>query len=105
MTNLEGKLNIILNEKNKKIIPENIKKGITIFDVEGVIEAGIDTSSETPATGSDIIQGKEAFVNGEKVTGTMDLSNLLPENIKAGIIINGVEGTYTGEPVPLEQEV
>lgn len=31
------------------------------------------------------------------ITGTIDLTNLLPENIKAGVTINGVTGTYTGE--------
>lgn len=31
------------------------------------------------------------------ITGTIDLTNLTPENIKAGIVINGVTGTYTTE--------
>jgi len=35
--------NEILQEKNEKIIPENIKKGIKIFDIEGALEAGAAT--------------------------------------------------------------
>lgn len=31
------------------------------------------------------------------ITGTIDLDNLIAENIKAGVVINGIEGTYTGE--------
>lgn len=44
-TELEGNLNLILTEKNEKIIPENIKAGVTIFGVEGTLEAGSGESS------------------------------------------------------------
>lgn len=36
------------------------------------IQKGIDTTSSNPVTSSDIVQGKEAFVNDEKVVGTME---------------------------------
>ena len=39
-TQLEQNLNLILNEKETKIIPENIKKGVQIFDVTGTLESG-----------------------------------------------------------------
>jgi len=35
MTELEERLRQILNEKEIKILPENIKEGVTIFDVTG----------------------------------------------------------------------
>lgn len=37
-TDLETKLNKILQEKTEKIIPENIKKGVQIFNIEGTYE-------------------------------------------------------------------
>lgn len=68
-TELKNKLNQILNEKTTKIIPENIKDGVTIFDVTGTLEEGVDTS-DANATANDIVTNKTAYVNGQKLTGT-----------------------------------
>ena len=76
MSELKTNLEQILQEKETKIIPENIKKDIQIFDVIGTYEGsggGIDTSSDNPITASDVASGKEGFVNGEKITGTLPL--------------------------------
>ena len=40
MSVLQSNLEYILNEKETKIIPENIKKGVQIFDVVGTLESG-----------------------------------------------------------------
>ena len=40
MNILENNLTQILNEKTTKIIPENIKKGVQVFDVIGALETG-----------------------------------------------------------------
>ena len=72
MSELKTNLDEILQEKQNKIIPENIKKDIQIFGVVGTYEGsggGIDTSSDNPITADDVAQGKEGFVNGEKVIG------------------------------------
>ena len=69
-TELEQLLNTIKTEKDTKIIPENIKKGVTIFNVQGAAESGIDTSDAT-ASENDIVSGKTAYVNNEKITGTV----------------------------------
>lgn len=72
MTELREKISNVLEEKNAKIIPENIKAGVTIFDVEGTYEGeeGLDTSDAT-ATVNDIKAGQTAYVNGQKITGVV----------------------------------
>lgn len=60
-TNLEA----ILSEKEQKIIPDNIRVGVTAFGVRGTFTADAD------ATAEDIRAGKIAYVNGEKIIGTM----------------------------------
>lgn len=71
MSTLKVKAQSILDEKNNKIIPENIKAGIQIFNVTGTLEEGINTNDAT-ATANDIALGKTAYINGTKVTGALD---------------------------------
>lgn len=105
------------------LIADNIKKGASIFNVEGTY-SGLDTTDAT-AIASDIIQGKTAYVQDIKIEGTMkdhgtvDITpstidqiiedghitkvlvigdpNLLPENIKLGTTMFGIEGTLDTE--------
>ena len=73
MSQLKNDLQKIYAEKQAKIIPENIKSGVQIFDVVGTYEgSGIDTS-DADAMASDITINKTAYVNGEKITGTLPL--------------------------------
>lgn len=67
---LQDKLNAILADKNANLLPENLKVGVTCLGVEGTMNSGIDTSDAT-ATINDIAQDKTAYVNGEKITGTL----------------------------------
>lgn len=77
MSDLYTNLELINLEKTQKIIPENIKSGVTILGVEGTLTEGLNTSDAT-AIADDIVKGKTAYVNGEKVTGTLtDYSNEL----------------------------
>ena len=54
---------------NTNLIASYIKSGITIGGVEGTLES-LDTSDAT-AEEADILSGKTAYVNGEKITGTL----------------------------------
>ncbi len=69
MSDLKTNLQEILQEKQDKIIPENIKKDVQILGVTGTMEGGVDTS-DANATANDIVKDKTAYVNGEKITGT-----------------------------------
>lgn len=86
MSDLKTNLQEILQEKQDKIIPENIKKDVQIFDVTGTMEGGIDTS-DANATASDIAQDKTAYVNGEKITG------ILKKLFELSYIVNNVVWT------------
>lgn len=69
---LQDNLNLILEEKNTKLLPENLKSGVTVLGITGTLEqsGGIDTSDAT-AVAEDIISGKTAYVNGEKINGAI----------------------------------
>lgn len=58
---------IVLGDDELK--SENIKEGINIFNVEGSYK-GIDTSDATVSP-SQILVGQTAYVNGQKIEGTM----------------------------------
>lgn len=75
MNVLQTNLDLIKLEKDTKILPENIKKNVTIFGVVGTLDSGSDTSDAT-ATASDILESKTAYAGGQKLTGTLsDFSN------------------------------
>lgn len=46
MDELNEKIKLIRREKDTKIIPENIKKGVNILGVEGVLESGAISETE-----------------------------------------------------------
>ena len=70
MSELQINLTAILANKNTNLLPQNLKEGVTCLGVTGTMKSGIDTSDAT-ATINDIAQDKTAYVNGEKITGTL----------------------------------
>ncbi len=89
MSELKEALINISEEVRTKIIPENIKAGVQIFDVGGEY-TGLDTSDAT-ATAEDIVIGKTAYVDGEKIEGVLTSST---ENGNCNIETNIPTGFY-----------
>lgn len=75
MSDLKTNLEQILQEKQTKIIPENIKKNVEIFGITGTLEAEINTSDAT-ATSNDILYPKTAYVDDEKIVGNITTTPL-----------------------------
>jgi len=63
-------VNAVTSSIDANIQAENIKEGVEILGVTGTLEEGIDTSDAT-ATAYDIISPKTAYVDGQKIAGTM----------------------------------
>ena len=68
--------NQILNEKNTKIIPENIKKGVTIFDIEGALEGG---SGSRLSLNIFMQETEPENKNGIWLQGNHDLENVIAD--------------------------
>ena len=77
----EVRVNGITAEIDEDIKPENIKAGVNIFGVDGGY-VGIDTSDAT-ATSNDILEGKTAYADNQKIEGTIQKYN----------------GTYSGDVI------
>ena len=108
------------------LVSTNIRSGVNIFGVEGATNVIDTTEVDSPASNANLLTGHVAFVNGGKITGSipsLDVAtytptitnqvivgqqflqgsqtilgdtNLVADNIKNGVSIFGIEGTYLG---------
>lgn len=78
---LQEILNSIIEEKNVKLRPENLKKGVKCLGVDGELKEALDMSDAT-ITAADIVAGKIAYNNEGKITGTLgnNLDSTFNEN-------------------------
>ena len=106
---LKGKWKSENGNNTSTLIAENIKKGVTIGGVTGTLES-LDTSDAT-AKPEDIVYGKTAYVNGEKITGTYlgkemlklgDFVEYLPDTASNYEISSSYSGT-TSQSIPQEK--
>ena len=95
-------VNAVTSSIDSNIQAENIKNGVSILGVSGTYAAGgtIDSLSITPTTSQQTITasgGVDGYspMTVNAVTSSID-SNIKAENIKNGVSILGVSGTYTG---------
>lgn len=123
-------VNAVTSAIDANIAAGNIKSGVTILGVEGsVVELVGETAEVTPTTSAQTITPVTGngitSVSVNPVTSAIDANiaagnikdgvtilgvegtyvkpedaNLIPGNIKHGVTIYGVEGTYTGDDEP-----
>lgn len=129
---------VLIDLTGDDVTPEDVASGVTFHKPDGTIATGTNTNDadtrDATAYASEIISGKTAYKNGQKLTGTMpnigaqtssivdadtpvgiqsgyhdgsgsvgidatEKAKLIPGNIKSGVEVLGVTGTYTGEGV------
>lgn len=84
---LELKVNLrtIYEDKQNNLLPENIREDITILGVTGIIKEGTLDTSDATATTNDIMKNKIAYVDGNRLVGTIEDNgplNITPSNEK-----------------------
>lgn len=95
---------------DQNIQSQNIKQGISILGVQGSYEPtpNLQNKTVTPTTSQQVISADQNYdgldeVTVQAVTSSID-SNIQQGNIKQGISILGVVGTYTGGGSNYEQK-
>lgn len=133
--------NVLLDLTGDTVTESDLAYGVKAHDNSGTQITGTSTkdsdTTDADATASEILLNKTAYVNKNKVTGTMpnrgqvtgtistkagtytiqngyhdgsgavgisstEQAKIIAGNIKSGVTILGVEGTYSGEAISVE---
>lgn len=129
---------VLIDLTGDTVTADKLLTGYTAHNAAGEVINGACTfdsdTSDADATAAEILNTKTAYVNGNKITGTMpnrgaiagvittkaqeyavqngyhdgsgkvkidttEQAKIIADNIKSGVTILGVEGTYTGEEI------
>lgn len=81
MATILEKANQILEEKNTKLLPENIREGINVLGVDGTLKDLAASTINGTITAQDVVLGKVAYSQGEEITGELPVeASLSVEN-------------------------
>ena len=84
---------------DSNLIASNIAQGVTIFGVQGTHQGGgtpsLQAKTATPSASQQVITADAGYDGLSQVTVSGD-SDLIAGNIKSGVNIFGVTGSYTG---------
>jgi len=84
---------------DSNLIASNIAQGVTIFGVQGTHQGGgtptLQAKTATPSASQQVITADTGYDGLSQVTVSGD-SDLIAGNIKSGVNIFGVTGSYTG---------
>lgn len=69
----------ISKEEQAKLVSGNIKSGVTVLGISGKSSV-VDTGDATAAAGT-IVNGKTAYVNGAKVTGSLSTVSVSQDSL------------------------
>lgn len=133
--------NTLIDITDTTAVASNVLSGYYFYGRDGVKTQGSCTynanTSDATATASEILSGSTAYVNGNKISGSMtnngavtgtistkaqeytipqgyhdgsgkvsisstEQNKIIAGNIKSGVTILGVEGTYSGQAVSVE---
>lgn len=134
---------VLIDLTGDTVTPSDLAYGVTAHDNSGEIITGTSTkdadTSDANAVVAEILAGKTAYVNGNKLTGTMvnngsvtgsisdkddeytipigyhdgsgkvaidttEAAKIIPENIKSGVEMLGVIGSYSGESINVQSK-